>query len=105
MTWCALKPWIEQTLDEAPTEHGVYAFYDNGSVIYYGKAEQEGGIRARLRQHWNDEKNECLVKAFAGGKVAVSWERHKAPVNREKELIEAHVTVYKRLPRCNQRIG
>ncbi len=98
MGWSLWYPYTLENIKNAPEDLGVYAFGDGKYVIYYGKAEQDGGIRARLLQHWNNETNKCIKDKA----INVSWnvDRHAAAA--ERGALEGHRKQYGDLPECNQ---
>ena len=81
----------------APSESGVYALWQGGEVIYYGRAirTEEGGatIRSRLMEHFENDP---------AAATHYSWEISRAPAARESELLETFRQSFGRLPRLNQ---
>ncbi len=98
-----LYTFCDDNVEIAPTYKGVYALYKKSGndyyTIYIGKAEQEDGIRGRLR--WHKQGNDKCTN-FA---VAYRREPHSNPAAREKELLLEYRSQYGKLPECNERIG
>lgn len=76
----------------APVEPGVYTLWQNGEVIYYGRAQAGATIRSRLQEH------------LAAGAEAThyGWEISREPAARERELLAQFREAFGRLPRLNQ---
>lgn len=93
--------FTDRNIGYAPASAGVYALFDNGAVIYIGRAQ--GGsvtIRSRLRDHKGGREGSCTRFATHYWREATS-----SSVKREKELLEQYKKGRGRLPRCNDRIG
>lgn len=88
-------------VNSSPENHGVYALWQNGTLIYYGRAHGVGvSIRSRLKSHLSGSEGYCTQQA-----THYQWEMCQDPVMREKQLLESYKSQYGRLPRCNERIG
>jgi hypothetical protein len=75
----------------APAEPGVFTLWQGDEVIYYGRAQGETTLRARL-----------LEQLEAGvGATHYSWEISREPAARESELLAQHLRAFGRLPRLN----
>jgi excinuclease UvrABC nuclease subunit len=78
----------------APQNSGVYALWQDGEMIYIGRA---ASIRTRLAEHLQHSLSPCLR-----GATHYTWELSLRPVEREAELLEHFRKRYGRLPRCNE---
>lgn len=93
--------FTKENVDGAPETAGVYALYQNGTLIYYGRAQ--GGsvtIRSRLQSHQRGDEGACTKKA-----TDYKRETLTNPVTAEKELLEHYEKQNGKLPSCNSRIG
>jgi len=91
--------FIEKNVNKAPDEHGVYALYDDETLIYYGRAAGEDvTIRSRLQSHFNGDEGSCTQGATHYRREVTDW-----PKRREKELLDEFETKFGRLPRCNEK--
>ena len=93
--------FTKKNVDLAPEEHGVYALYDRGELIYYGRAAGENvTIRSRLQDHLSGSDGKRT-------KSATHYAREVTgnPEAREKQLLEEYQAAHVRLPRCNERVG
>ncbi len=92
----------QENIDNAPDQAGVYALYDEGTLIYIGRAT--GGtvtIRSRLRDHKAGREGPCTKSA-----THCKREVTTSPVKREEELLEEYKRTHNgKLPRCNERVG
>lgn len=94
-------PFVKNLVDEAPENAGVYALFQNGVLIYYGRAQ--GGnvtIRSRLQSHQRGGEGYCTQQA-----THYQWEICSNPIAREVELLAGYRAKFGTLPRCNQRVG
>ena len=92
-----LYDFTEQNVNSAPDQAGVYALYDNGALIYIGRAQ--GGyvtIRSRLQDHKAGRDGPCTSRATHYRREVTA-----NAVNREKQLIDEYYYSYRQLPRCN----
>ena len=95
-----LYRFTDKNIDNAPTDSGVYTLYRYGELIYIGKAAGIGGIRSRLRSHKRGDEGRCTQRT-----TSYRRERCRDPLAREIYLQEEYLRKYRRLPRCNDRIG
>ncbi|HEY1720033.1 MAG TPA: hypothetical protein VGG27_02220 [Magnetospirillaceae bacterium] len=91
--------FTQKNVDESPASGGVYCFYADNALIYYGSAP--GGastIRARLKSHFMGVEGGCT-------EAATHYKREACnnPAEREKELLVEFRERHGRLPRCNAR--
>lgn len=78
----------------APNITGLYALWQDGDLIYVGRA---ASIRERLVEHLQRRVCPCTEQA-----THYSWELSLQPVTREVELLEQFKKRHGRLPRCNE---
>lgn len=78
----------------APGNPGVYALWQEGEMIYVGRA---ASIKARLVEHLRQDLSPCMR-----GATHFSWELARRPATRELQLLEEFRNRYGRLPRCNE---
>ncbi len=78
----------------APSNAGLYALWQDGDLIYVGRA---ASIRERLAEHLQGRVCPC-----AGQATHYSWELSLRPATREVELLEHFKKRHGRLPRCNE---
>jgi len=90
-----LRPFTEIDLLIAPSEPGVYALWDQGQLIYYGKADTS--ISTRLYSHFRGDEGACTQNATHYQVEINQW-----PSIRERELVEEFKALYRQLPRCNE---
>lgn len=81
-------------VDGAPNIPGLYALWQDGDLIYVGRAVS---IRERLVEHLRQRVCPCTEHA-----THYSWELSLRPESREVELLEMYKRRHGRLPRCNQ---
>ena len=89
-------PFTKKNVDGSPESPGVYALYDEGEVIYYGKAT--ASIRDRLQAHKRGDEGRCTQQA-----THYKRELTSRPTARERELLAAYKAKHGRYPRCNER--
>lgn len=82
----------------APHTRGVYALYDNGQVVYYGKSNYS--VRDRLLSHKAGNEGRCTQHA-----ALFNTEYATNPEARERQLLREHYAKHGKLPRCNERVG
>lgn len=72
--------FTRQMIIDAPAHPGIYALWDNDSLIRLGWAQGRETIRSKL-----------LALLGAGGTLPThySWEIHQDPVARAKQLVRA----------------
>jgi hypothetical protein len=78
----------------APNNAGLYALWQDGDLIYVGRAVS---IRERLLEHLQGRGCPCAEQA-----THYSWELALRPATREVELLETFKQRHGRLPRCNE---
>ena len=92
--------FTDKNIGLAPKEHGVYALYKNGEVIYYGRAAGRGvTIASRLTDHKSGREGPCTASADTYAREVTT-----SPVTRERQLLQAHLDRYGHLPACNNRM-
>jgi hypothetical protein len=84
----------------APDTSGLYALWEEGELVYLGRASYESTIRAHLLEHLAGKVCPC-----AAGATHYSWELSLQPGNREAQLLQEFRKQYGRLPRCNGAAG
>jgi len=85
-------------MGEAPEQAGVYALYENNTLIYIGCAiDGDTTILDRLRAHKAGDKGPC-TKWFTHFRCEIT----DAEVSRQRELLEEFNKRYGGLPRCNR---
>lgn len=90
-------PFTAKLIAGAPEEPGVYLLWEDGEVIYVGRAGGRGAtIRSCLVDHFSGVQGPCTRRA-----TEYSWEMSRDPAGRELAILEAYRTRYSRLPRCN----
>jgi len=87
--------FTEDTIRLVPARKGVYALYRGNELIYIGKAEQEGGLKAELLVHLLG-KDRCTRNV-----TAYRFEVCNNPSEREEYLLQAYKLDYYELPCCN----
>jgi hypothetical protein len=90
-------PFTAKLIAGAPEEAGIYLLWQDGEIIYVGRA---GGRGATIRS--------CLVEHFSGGPgpctrraTHYSWQLCADPAAREAELLAEYLAAHRRPPRCN----
>mgnify|MGYP005663467815 CR=1 FL=1 len=91
--------FTEDTIRLVPARKGVYALYRGNELIYIGRAEQEGGLKAELLVHLLG-KNTCTRHA-----TAYRFEVCDNPREREEKLLQAYKSAHYELPCCNAMKG
>ncbi len=93
--------FTKQSVDAAPIQHGAYALYRNGGVIYYGRAIGDGvTIRSRLQQHQSGATGPCTASADT-----YNYEVCGDGGAREAFLLREFFAAHGRLPDCNERFA
>lgn len=77
----------------APDTAGIYALWQDGELIYLGRATL---IRQRLLEHLQ------RPEPCTGDATDYSWELSLRPADREAELLAQFRERNGRLPRCNE---
>ena len=92
-----LYPFSTKNVNAAPEKHGVYALYEDGVLIYIGRAAGENvTIRSRLKSHHGGDEGPCTQAA-----THYRREGNSRSVAKERELIDEYFNRFGRLPRCN----
>jgi len=90
-------PFSATLIAAAPEELGVYLLWQDGEVIYIGRAAGHGAtIRSRLVDHFSGREGACTRKT-----THYSWELSRDPAAREAQLLQEHQARFERVPRCN----
>ncbi len=90
------RPFVDVEIDIATTLNGVYALYDGSETIYVGKGEGVEGIKGSLKTHKADYEGHCTTQA-----TYFNYEICSSPPLRETALLREHITIWEKLPRCN----
>jgi excinuclease UvrABC nuclease subunit len=90
--------FTKENVGNAPDEHGVYALYDNSTLIYIGRAAgKDVTISSRLQSHKSGDEGACTKNASHYKRETTS-----SPIGREKELVQEYKDSNSdELPRCN----
>ncbi|MGH8669717.1 MAG: hypothetical protein ACREUN_05040 [Burkholderiales bacterium] len=80
----------------APETPGLYALWEQGELVYLGRAASDATIRERLLAHLDGQGCPCLA-----GATHYSWELSLEPATREVRLLREFRNEFGRLPRCN----
>lgn len=87
-------------VDSAPLEQGVYVLFDGNEIIYIDRAAGRfSTIREQLQRHFRGDKLPSSEDTSH-----FTCEAHRAPIEREAELLEAYRSKFGRLPRFNERV-
>jgi excinuclease UvrABC nuclease subunit len=90
-------PFSGVLIAAAPEEAGVYMLWQDGAVIYIGRALGGGTtLRSRLVDHFSGREGACTRQA-----THYSWELVRDPAVREAQLLQEHQARHQRPPRCN----
>lgn len=90
-------PFTAKLIAGAPEEPGIYLLWEDGEVIYIGRASGRGAtIRSCLVDHFSGAQGPCTRRA-----TEYSWEMSRDPARREAEILEEYRASASRLPRCN----
>ena len=75
---------------------GVYGLYDNAKLaIYYGKSDNN--LKQELQNQLSLSEDSCIEDARF-----FNTEINYTPNKRMKELLDEHMRVFERLPKCNE---
>jgi len=97
MTTTRQFPFSGALIAAAPEEPGVYLLWQDGAVIYIGRAQGRGTtIRSRLIDHFSGREGACTRNT-----THYSWELVRDPAEREAQLLQEHRVKFHRAPRCN----
>ena len=85
-------PFTESLIAAAPRAAGVFALWEGGGIVYYGKAAE---IRRALGEHYQG-------RAVSGQRVSgCSWEVAADPEGRHRELLRDYAAAHRALPLWN----
>jgi len=85
-------PFTESLIAAAPDAAGVFALWESGGIVYYGKAAE---IRRALGEHLRG-------RACSGQRVSgCSWEVAADPEGRHRELLRGYAAAHRSLPLWN----
>jgi hypothetical protein len=88
-------PFTAPLVAAAPDVSGVFALWQNGAIVYYGKASSGAAtIRSALDGHFKGH-------AFGGERLRCSWEIADDPEQRHRELMSEFKSAHQRMPRWN----
>jgi hypothetical protein len=88
-------PFTAPLIAAAPDTSGVFALWQGGAIVYYGKASSGAAtIRSALDDHF---KGHC----FGGERLRCSWEIADNPESRYRELMTEFENAHQRMPRWN----
>ena len=88
-------PFTAPLIAAAPETSGVFALWQDGAVVYYGKASSGAAtIRSALDDHFKG-------RAFSGARLRCSWEVADDPEQRYRELMQEFECAHQRMPRWN----
>jgi hypothetical protein len=93
--------FTEKNVNGTLDVQGVYALYDGDEIIYIGRADgRTVTIRSRLQSHLRGDEGACTQGATHYWRA-----EHSNPKAREVELLNDYKRQWRRLPRCNERVG
>ncbi|MGH6885291.1 MAG: hypothetical protein ACREGK_04370 [Geminicoccales bacterium] len=85
-------PFTESLIAAAPDASGVFALWESGGIVYYGRAVE---IRRALGEHWR-------ARACSGRHVSgCSWEVATDPELRHGELLREYAAAHRCMPLWN----
>jgi hypothetical protein len=85
-------PFTESLIAAAPQAAGVFALWEGGGIVYYGKAST---IRQALGEHYQ-------VRSMGAQHVSgCSWEVAADPERRYSELLRQYAAAHRSLPLWN----
>ncbi len=85
-------PFTESLVAAAPDASGVFALWEGGGIVYYGRAAQ---LRSALDAHLRG-------RAASGRRVSgCSWEVAVDPARRHEELLRQYAAAHRALPLWN----
>ena len=90
------RPFTDVEIDIATALNGVYALYDGSEAIYIGQGKGAEGIKGRLKSHKAGYEGHCITQA-----THFNYEICPSPPLREAALLREHITIWEKLPRCN----
>src|SRR5687767_3100532 len=92
-------PFEEEFIAAVVPDEGVYTLWDGNTVIFYGVADEPGGLRRRLRTHWQEQGPSCTSHASHFQVEPPS--RVMTLRERQDELLREHILATRGYPRCN----
>ena len=92
-------PFEEEFIVAIVPDPGVYALWDENTVIFYGVAEEPGGLRGSLRSYRQDGAPACIRHASRFQIEPAS--RVMTLRERQDELLREHLLATRSYPRCN----
>lgn len=89
-------PFTPSLISAAPDAVGVFALWQSGGIVYYGKASDGAAtIRSALGEHY-------LGRAFSPERVTgCSWEVAADPDDRHLELLKQYEMAHRCMPLWN----
>jgi hypothetical protein len=88
--------FVRSLVAAAPEGSGIYALWQDGEMIYIGRANGVT-IRQGLLRHIEQGHCPCTERA-----THYTWELSLRPATREFEVLQAFEARHHRLPRCNE---
>jgi hypothetical protein len=92
-------PFEEEFIAAVVPAEGVYALWDGNTVIFYGVADEPGGLRGSLRTHRQEQGPACTKHASHFQVEPAS--RLMTLRERQDELLREHLRANRSYPRCN----
>lgn len=88
----ASVPFTRSLIAAAPEAAGVFALWESGGIVYYGKA---AAIRRALGEHYEG-------RSYSGRRVSgCSWEVAADPDRRHGELLREYAAAHRCVPLWN----
>ena len=91
----AALPFTESLVSAAPEANGVFALWQSGGIVYYGRACGGATIRAALSQQL---QGRSLSRRQVSG---CSWEIAPDPERRHGELLREYAAAHRCIPLWN----
>jgi len=88
--------FVRSLVAGAPESSGIYALWEDGEMIYVGRANGMT-IKEALLRHIEQGHCPCTARA-----THYSWELSLRPATRELEVLQHFEARHQRLPRCNE---
>ena len=89
-----IKENADKILKKAPTEPGVYFFWDKNTIIYVGKATN---LKSRLRSYFNTGNSDSRKVTLVERATRLTWQTTISPIEAliiEAKLIKQHKPYY-----------
>ena len=89
-----IKENADKILKKAPTEPGVYFFWDKNTIIYAGKATN---LKSRLRSYFNAGNSDSRKVTMVERATRLTWQTAISPIEAliiEAKLIKQHKPYY-----------